>query len=517
MDIPEQGANGIPVTSISLKDSKLTFAVASIQGSYRGKVDADGTSIEGIWSQGQPLPLKFKRATRPSDIDGAWSGALDAGAKKLRIVFHIANTQDGLVATMESPDEGGQGLPVTVVTRNGALLTLEMKQIGGKFEGKIANDLTTIEGTWTQGGNTLPMVLKRGKNAGELERRRPQNPAKPYPYREEEVAYANPAARIQLAATLTIPPGEGRFPAVFLITGSGQQDRDESLSDHRPFLVLADYLTRKGIAVLRADDRGFGKSGGVFATATTADFATDAEAAVAYLEKRPEIDPHRIGLVGHSEGGTIAAMVAARDRNVAFIVMMAGWAAPGDEILAGQIMRIAEAGGMSHEEAEKNAADERDVLALVKQGKSDAVIEKKLRETLAAKLPDAQVAAQIQGLRSPWLRYFLEYDPTTALKKVTCPVLAINGEKDLQVSAAQNLPVIRKALEAAGNQNFEVVELQGLNHLFQTAKTGSPNEYAEIEETISPLALEKIASWIAGVLGPGRGSERSARPSPSPQ
>jgi len=316
------------------------------------------------------------------------------------------------------------------------------------------------------------MVLKRA-----LEPRRPQNPVKPYPYREEEVAFDNPAAGIRLAATLTIPPAAGRLPAVLLITGSGPQDRDESLKGHRPFLVLADYLTRMGIAVLRADDRGSGKSGGNFATATTADFATDAEAAVAYLKKRPEIDPGRIGLVGHSEGGGIAAMVAARNRNVAFIVMMAGWALPGDEILAEQVLRIGEADGMSHQEAEKNAADERDVLTLVKEGKSDDVIEKKLREKLASGLPDAQVAAQVRGLRAPWLRYFLGYDPTTALKKITCPVLAIDGDKDLQVSAAENLPVIRKALEAAGNANFEVVELPGLNHLFQTAGTGSPSEY----------------------------------------
>jgi pimeloyl-ACP methyl ester carboxylesterase len=306
------------------------------------------------------------------------------------------------------------------------------------------------------------------------------------------VAYENELAGIQLAATLTIPPGQGPFRAVVLITGSGPQDRDESLAGHRPFLVLSDYLTRRGIAVLRADDRGVGKSGGKFAAATTADFATDTEAGVAYLKTQPEIDPKKIGLVGHSEGGIIAPMVAARDSDVAFIVMMAGAGVPGDQILAEQSLLISEAGGKSRPEAEKNAAREREILTLVKQEKDNAA----LREKLAALIPRAQVDTQLGQIASPWFRYFIAYDPATALRKVACPVLAINGEKDLQVPPRQNLPAIRKALEAAGNKDFEIAELPGLNHLFQTAKTGSPAEYAQIEETISPVALEKIAAWI---------------------
>jgi hypothetical protein len=418
------------------------------------------------------------------------------GVMKLRLVFHITNTEDGLTATMDSPDQNANGLPVTSVTRDGASLKMELKQIAGGFEGKIAQDLTTIEGTWTQRGSPLPLVLKRVKDAAELERRRPQNPVKPYPYRDEEVSYANPLASITLAATLTIPPGKGPFPAVLLIVGSGPHDRDEALMGHRPFLVLADYLTRHGIAVLRADKRGVGKSGGNFATGTTADFATDAEAGVAYLRKRPEVNPHKIGLIGHSEGGIIAPMVAARNPDIAFIVMLAGPGVPGDEILVAQSRLLAEAAGQSPAEAEKNANQEREVLALVKNEKDNAALESELRKRLAGKVPDAQLGAQIKALTSPWYQFFLAYDPAGALRKVRCPVLALNGEKDLQVPPKLNLPAIRQALEEGGNKHFETAELPGLNHLFQTARTGAPSKYAEIEETMSPVALEKMAGWI---------------------
>jgi uncharacterized protein len=502
--IDQPGANGIPVTSISLKDSKVNFTADAVHGTYEGKLNSDATMIEGTWSQGQPLPLDFKRATsataerkkaKPSDIDGVWQGSLDASAAKLRIVFHITNMEDGLMATMDSPDQGANGIPVTTVTRTGSSLVMEIKPIGGKYEGKISADLATIEGTWSQGGASLALALKHSASVTFVERKRPQNPVKPYPYKEEEVTYHNKAAAVTLAATLTIPPGKGPFSAVVLITGSGPQDRDETLLGHKPFLVLSDYLTRHGIAVLRADDRGFAKSTGTFATATTADFATDTEAGVAYLKSRPDV-AGRIGLIGHSEGGIIAPMVAARNPDVAFIVMMAGSGVRGDELLVMQGELISEASGVSHEVAEKSAATERKALEIVEQETDGAVTEKKLRELLGPTVPEAQLGTQIKQITSPWFRYFLVYDPAPALMKVKCPVLALNGEKDLQVPPKQNLPAIRKALEAGGNPNFEVDELPGLNHLFQTAKTGSPAEYVEIEETISPVALEKIAGWI---------------------
>jgi uncharacterized protein len=383
------------------------------------------------------------------------------------------------------------------VTRNGESLKMELKRIGGVFEGKISQDLTTIAGNYSpQSGGNLPLVLKRAKNAAELERRRPQDPKKPYPYSEEQVTYQNKSAGITLAGTLTLPPGKGPFPAVLLIAGSGHNDRDESLMGHRPFLVLADYLTRKGIAVLRVDKRGVAKSGGNYLTATTADFASDAEAGVAYLKSRPEIARRKIGLIGHSEGGSIVPMIAARNPDVAFIVMIAGTGVSGLEILVEQSTILSEASGKSHEEALRNGAKEREILTLITQEKDEAVLEKTLREKLAGDVPAGQLDAQIKQITSPWIRFMLVYDPATELRKVKCPVLVLNGDKDVQVLASQNLPPIKKALEAAGNKDFEIDELPGLNHLFQTAKTGQPSEYPEIEETMSPVVLEKIASWI---------------------
>jgi fermentation-respiration switch protein FrsA (DUF1100 family) len=389
-----------------------------------------------------------------------------------------------------------KGIPTTAVTRIGDLLKIEVKSLAGLFEGKIAPDLSAVDGKWTQGGGTLTLLLKPLKNESELELKRPQNPVKPYPYRDEEVSYTNSQQNVTLAATLTIPPGKGPFPAVVLITGSGPQDRDESILGHKPFLVISDYLTRHGIAVLRADDRGTAKSTGVFATATTADFATDVEAGITYLKTRAEINPRKIGLIGHSEGGVIAPMVVARNKDVAFIVMMAGTGVRGDEVLVAQGEAIEIASGKSPEEAAKNAAKEKEMLTLVETEKDEALLEKELREKLAGEVPEPLIGSQIKQVTSPWFRFFLTYDPATALRKVTCPVLAINGSLDKQVLPPQNLPPIREALKQAGNRHVEVDELPGLNHLFQPAKTGSPSEYAEIEETISTVALEKMSTWI---------------------
>jgi len=504
LDSVDQNANGIPVSAITVKDSKLNMTVDAVHGTYEGVVNKDATEIKGTWVQGQPLDLNFKRApagaqkekVAPSDIDGAWLGTLDLGAIKLRIVFHIYNTADGLHATMDSLDQGAKGIPVTSVTRTGSALKIELKQLDGVFEGKISDDKSKIDGTWTQHGSSKPLALAPVKDATLLEYKRPQNPARPLPYREEEVSYENKVQGDTLAGTLTIPPGKGPFTAVLLITGSGPQDRDESLMGHKPFLVLSDWLTRKGIEVLRVDDRGVGKSTGVFGTATTADFATDVEAGVAFLKARPEVNPKKIGLIGHSEGGIIGPMVAARNADVAFVVMLAGSAVPGDQILVEQKKLISEAGGMSKEEAEKQAVEETELLAMVVKEKGSPNLEKDLREKLAAQMKDAEVGGQVRVLTSPWFLYFLGYDPGPALRKVSCPVLALNGEKDLQVPPKQNLPVVRKALAEGGNKNYEVDELPGLNHLFQTANTGSPTEYASIEETMSPVAMEKVSSWI---------------------
>jgi fermentation-respiration switch protein FrsA (DUF1100 family) len=506
IDSPDEKINGIPATSVMAKDGKVVLASDVIDVLLEAALSSDGSTLNGTWTQrGGKLPLSLKRVpgvaqqpepTPTTDIDGTWGGTLQVGAISLRVVFHIFSAAGVLRATMDSPDQGAKAMPVSAVTRDGASLKLEVKVVNGAFQGTIKDGASSISGTWMQGGSSLPLVLKRVMSAAASESKGPQEPKKPFPYHEQEVSYRNPLAKNTLSGTLTIPTGEGPFPAVLLINGSGQQDRDESILGHKPFLVMADYLTRRGIAVLRVDDRGTGKSTGDVEHATTADFASDAEASLLFLKSRPEVNTRKIGIVGHSEGGMIAPMIAARSTDVAFIVMMAGTAVPGDQVLYEQVRLGNQAAGVPGDKIAETIAQEREILGLVKNTKDDIELEKQLRAKIAGKIPENQVELQIRALKSPWFRYFLGYDPATALRKVTVPVLAINGSKDTQVSAAQNLPVIRKSLTTAGNRDHEEVELPGLNHLFQTAKTGSPAEYAQIEETISPMALEKVGDWI---------------------
>jgi fermentation-respiration switch protein FrsA (DUF1100 family) len=500
----------------------LSLDIEAVHGTYEGKVNADASEIAGTWTQSMSLDLNFHRGgiaakpapkpAPPSDIDGDWLGTLDTGMGKLRLVLHIANTDQGLTATLDSLDQGAKGLPVTTITRTESALKFRMKTIAGAYDGTISKDLSGFEGTWTQAGKSFPLAFRHVKNAAEIgPRPRPQNPVKPYPYREEEVSYKNPAASISLAGTMTIPSGKGPFPAVLLMQGSGPHDRDETVFGHKPFLVLADYLTRKGIVVLRADKRGIGKSGGDYSQVVMQDFASDGAAGVAYLKTRPEVDPRKIGLIGHSEGGVEAPMAAAHNPDVRFVVLMAGMGVPGDQLLPEQLRQIERASGVSADQVEKDVATEREVLAAVERDKDDAVLQKELREKLSGKLPSPQLDAQLKLVSSPWFRSLLEYDPAAGLAKVRCPVLALNGAKDLQVPPQQNLAPIRQALASAGNTQDEVDELAGLNHLFQTAKTGAVSEYGEIEETMSPVAMEKVASWI---LKETSGTEKSMAAAP---
>ena len=327
---------------------------------------------------------------------------------------------------------------------------------------------------------------------------RPQNPVKPYPYHEEELTYKSMEPGITLAGTLTIPENGGPFPAVVLISGSGAQNRNEELMGHKPFLVLADYLTRHGIAVLRFDDRGIGGSSTATSKETSENFARDVMGGVSYLKSRKEINPAQIGLIGHSEGGIIAPMVAAKSPDVAFIVMMAGTGVTGEEILKLQAELIMRANGTPEEIIKENARAQKVMLDIIKSTTDKEAAKEKVREELSDLNPMIRDVAQAQmdSTMTPWMRYFLTYDPKTALEKVKCPVLAINGEKDLQVAPGQNLPEIEKALKAGENKDFKTIELSGLNHLFQKCKTGSVAEYGQIEETISPTVLELISSWI---------------------
>jgi pimeloyl-ACP methyl ester carboxylesterase len=461
------------------------------------------------------LNLEPEKADR--GVVGIWQGSLHVSGIELRLVVKITQKPDKtLTATMDSIDQGAKDIPMDSVTLKGDALRLELKAIGGVYEGKLNKDGSEIEGTWSQGGGSLPLTLKRTDKAPEL--RRPQEPKPPYPYGAEEVSYPNPKAGNTLAGTLTLPKGAGLFPVVLMITGSGPQNRDEELLGHKPFWIIADYLTRRGVAVLRVDDRGVGKSTGKFDNATSADFATDVLAGIAYLKTRKEIDPKQIGLIGHSEGGLIAPMVAAKSPDVAFIVMMAGPGVTGEEILYEQAALIQKASGAPESAVAWNRKLQHQLFAIVKSEPDSAAAEKQLDTAMDAAAKQmtaaekkqlggdvgAALQAQVKSVNSPWFRYFLTYDPRPALRKVRCPVLAINGERDLQVPPKQNLPEIEAALKAGGNTDYTIKELPQLNHLFQTATSGSPAEYSKIEETVSPLALETMADWIVKHTSAGK-------------
>jgi pimeloyl-ACP methyl ester carboxylesterase len=440
----------------------------------------------------------------PTGAEEIYEGKLKVGVVELRLVFHLFNQKNGSYAgTMDSPDQSAKDIVLDAVTVKDDAVRLGRTAGKMLFEGKRSNDGQEIDGTFTQAGASYPLKLKRVTKLTEL--RRPQTPKRPYPYDEIDVAYESKDVGIKLAGSLTTPRGKGPFPAVLMITGSGPQDRDETLFGHKPFLVLADYLTRRGIAVLRVDDRGVGGSTGSTNNSTSADFAQDVLAGVEFLKARPEINAAQIGLIGHSEGGIIAPRVASKSKDIAFIVLLAGTALPGEDVLYRQGAALLEVMGADAEKLAQQKTLQQRMFAVVREEKDNAVAEKKLRAIIAElmtkdKVADAQKSAlesEVRKVLSPWFRYFLFYDPRPALRKVHCPVLALNGAKDLQVDAKVHLPAIVAALKEGGNKDVTVQELPDLNHLFQTCKTGAISEYSTVEETIAPIVLDTIARWIA--------------------
>lgn len=441
------------------------------------------------------------------DITGQWNGILDIQGKQVRLVFHIKEDDEKLTATMDSPDQGAKGIPVSSVTFENMVLKLEVKSAGISYEGTMGED-NVVKGTFKQSIYSFPLELTKEK----VEKKviaKPQDPLKPYPYRTENVIFENKYAGINLAGTLTLPQQEGIYPAVILISGSGPQNRDSELLGHRPFLVISDFLTKNGIAVLRFDDRGTGASSGNFQSSTSMDFAQDVEAGLAYLRSRKEIDSGKIGLIGHSEGGLIAPIVASRSKDVAFIVLLAGPGLPGDQILLLQQELISKASGISKSVIDKSQKDNKKAFALISKATNETKLKTDLTNHIVQILdndPHPQIPAgmskeefvnmQVKQLTSPWMRFFITYDPRPTLRKVKCPVLAINGEKDLQVPYKENLSAIRAALKKGKNKSFVIKELARLNHLFQECTTGAPSEYAVIEQTFSPIALRKMLHWM---------------------
>uniref|UniRef100_UPI003217EDD9 alpha/beta hydrolase family protein n=1 Tax=uncultured Draconibacterium sp. TaxID=1573823 RepID=UPI003217EDD9 len=438
---------------------------------------------------------------QPQNASGSWSGQIELPNAKLDVVFNILVNNNGEPsATMDVPQQGAANLPVGNVIATSDSLLLEIPSIMGTFKGEFITP-DSVAGIWLQNGQKFALDLVKTGEAKEI--KRPQTPMPPFSYLSEEVKYINQESGFKLAGTLTLPKNAKKCPAVLLISGSGAQDRDETLYEHKPFAVIADYLTNNGIAVLRVDDRGVGGSEGNISDATSKDFASDVNCGVDFLKARKEIDATRIGLIGHSEGGLIAPIVAGNSDNIAFIILMAGPGTPGDSILIEQTELSAKVSGMPEQVINSRLFVIRGIINTLKKHTDPEERTAAFREMFTGgmynimdddrkKLIDQQIAVYDNN----WFSFFVNYDPYATLTKVTCPVLAIIGEKDVQVPPKSNLPAIKKALTEGGNKNFKTMELPNLNHLFQTCETGAPLEYAKIEETISPEVLQLLKDWI---------------------
>ena len=433
------------------------------------------------------------------DITGKWQGAIEVQSSSLKLVFHITQEGNSYSATMDSPDQGAYGIPVSEISYALKILKLKVAVAALSFEGNLS-DANTIEGTFQQGGLTLPLVLKK-KTEETKEIKRPQDPKTPLPYYSEEIIFKNNKAGITLAGTLTLPEKEGKFPAVVLISGSGPQNRDEELMGHKPFLVLADHLTRQGLAVLRYDDRGTAASEGNFARATTYDLADDAAAAFDYLQSRKEIDTNKTGLIGHSEGGIIAPLLASENTAIRFVVLMAGPSLRGDQLLLLQKEKIETAMGAPAAKVKSNREIFAGIYAMIienkLQGKAlSSTIDAHLQKNYDQLLPTAQRQQAVKQITNPWMLVMIRLDPAVYLKKLNCPTLALYGSKDLQVPAKENIETLKKIKLQTGKNNIDIVELNNLNHLFQECENGLVSEYGKIEQTISPVALESISMWL---------------------
>ncbi|WP_303829929.1 alpha/beta hydrolase family protein [Asticcacaulis taihuensis] len=442
------------------------------------------------------LALAFAMPAFAEDPAGDWGGLLMG---QLHIIVHVKKDDQGQYsATLESPDQGTFVLPADTVTAAPDHLAFAITRINGSYDGQWDETKQAWVGTWTQ-GQAMPLELKRlvdGKVVS-AEPKRPQEEAitaGPRPYTVSEVAFDS-VAGVKLAGTFSVPEGKGPLPAVVLIAGSGPQTRVENVFGHKVFLVLADALNRAGIAVLRYDKRGIGQSTGDYATATTTDFTTDAIAAVNWLKTRPEVDKAHVGLIGHSEGGLIAPAVAVNDPSVGFIVLMAGPGLPGDQILLLQQAAIARAAGQPEAAIATAEKINKAAFDMIKSAKSLDDAKTKAADLVASgQMTQAQADTAFVALATPWLYEFIHTDPRPTLEKVMVPVLAINGALDTQVSAKENLAAIKDSVK--NNTDATVIEMPGLNHLFQTANTGSPSEYIQIEETMAPIALKTITDWV---------------------
>ncbi len=507
----DQSPKEFPFNSLERTDKVLNWSIDSLGASFQGKLNDDKDQATGNYKQGPVaanLVLKKVANVPQRKLVQVWQGDMKTGVQTFEFQFRVFEDADGgQTVLLDSFTESIEGLNCSM-DREGDEVTIKIPITAAKFVGKINKAQDTIAGTWIQRGNEIPLTVHAVAltETRKLEINRPQTPKPPFDYDAEDLEIENKAGKSVLAGTLTTPKGNGPFITVILISGSGPQDRNETIANHQPFAVIADHLTNAGIAVFRFDDRGIAKSKGDFGSATTRDFASDVGAIVESLKTHPKVDPQRMVLAGHSEGGIIAPLVASQRSDVAGIVLLAGTGVTGKAISLNQSRKISSLAGMPPEMVDAQEVLLGKMYDRIEQGEEfDAEFLKQLGVEVNEGLPesmrnqtmiDAIVAKAKLQMDSPWFKFFAFHDPAPVLEKVTQPVLVIIGEKDVQVDPDLNLPPIEAALEKAGNNDVEVNRMPNLNHLFQNCRTGSPAEYNQIEETISPEVLNKLTEWL---------------------
>lgn len=433
------------------------------------------------------------------DITGDWMGEITVGGGTLEIAYHIQKNATGYQAAMDIIKQGLSGAKADKATFVNDSIYLQFATFKIEYKGQLTNE-NEVKGKLISNGHAIDLNLKKGT----IVLNRPQEPKPPFSYYTEEVTFTSTDG-IKLAGTLSLPAKTGKYPMVIIVSGSGPQNRDGEVFGHKPYLLLADYLTKNGIGVFRFDERRQGASGGDFETITIDTSADDVEAAMTYLKSRKDITLTKMGLIGHSIGGAVGPVVAVETGKIDFLVLMAGPGVNGDKLMMSQKAALERLMGLN----EMQIAQGRDII----KGAYDIITgtqleATKLKDSLnsfylkkyGSMIPEAQRTMIAEQLTAHEVLSLVRYKPATFLEKVKCPVLAINGSKDFQVSATENLPAIKAALEKGGNKNVKTVELEGLNHLFQECTTGAKSEYPEIEQTMSPAVLELITGWIKEVV-----------------
>lgn len=442
----------------------------------------------------------FFNLAKAQEISNDWYGDLKVSGMEIPLIFHIKKSDSTFSSSMDSPKQGAFGIRADLTAYENPVLKMAFSSAGITYEGTYNCENDLIEGTFKQGGLALPLNLSRNKKEStKVLPSRPQEPKPPFSYRSEEITFSNSKDSLKLAGTLTIPSESGRYPAVVLISGSGPQNRNSEIFGHKPFLVLADYLTKQGIAVLRFDDRGVGASEGDLSKATSKDLSNDVEAAVDFLKSRQEINPDEIGLIGHSEGGLIAPMVAKNSKDVDFIILLAGQGLRGDKNLLLQKRILEQKSGIDEltvNQGQQIFSGAYELIRNSKEEKLETKLQEYFQKQFAGRLNENQINTLVQQIASPWMKYYLKHDPAPILETTTIPVLALFGENDFQVPPVENSKIVKESLEKAENDKVQVIVFDNLNHLFQESSTGMPNEYGEIEQTISPKVLETISNWI---------------------